>query len=190
MNAQFLKLLGGWLGVPTLIALLFTFGNGAIPSAESQSALLTPTPLPTSRPLREPAGVTPHDPNISFIDSQSAMCYRPVPGTGTCYLAWNYLYVTASSGQYVISMTVAIDGGIRAYQSGFFQTYMYIPGDMYGRGFKVTCGLPGASGDPLFGKSYRYEIRARETGGLAAANYGTVVCPADASKLFLPNILR
>jgi hypothetical protein len=113
-------------------------------------------------------------PTISFIDSPSATCYQPASARNTCYIEWNYLYVTASASQYIISMTVSIDNRLVANHSGFFQTYMYIPSDMVGHGFKVACGPRNASG---LGKTYAYTLRARETGGLTAANYGSVTCP-------------
>ena len=113
-------------------------------------------------------------PAISFIDSPSPTCDQPDSSRNTCYITWNYLYVTASASQYVISMTVSIDNRLRAYHSGFFQASMYVPGDMYGRGFKVACGPRGAGG---LGNSYAYTLRARETGGLGAANFGSVRCP-------------
>jgi hypothetical protein len=115
-----------------------------------------------------------NQPNISFIDSQSATCDQPDTSRNDCYITWNYLYVTASTSQYIISLTVNIDSRLRAYHSGFFQTYMYIPGDVYGRGFKVACGPRDAMG---LGNTYAYTLRARETGGLGAANYGSVRCP-------------
>jgi hypothetical protein len=125
-------------------------------------------------------------PAISFIDSPSPTCYRPAVGTGICYITWNNLNVTASSGQYIISMTVSIDNDLRAYFAGFFQTSMYIPGDMTAPGFKMTCGMPGSGFYANMGKSYSYAIRARETGGLSAANYGSVTCPADVVTVYLP----
>lgn len=125
-------------------------------------------------------------PAISFIGSPSPTCYRPVAGTGTCYITWNYLNVTASTGQYIISTTVTIDGDLRAYHAGFFQNYMYIPGDMTAPGYKMTCGMPGSGGIAGLGNSYSYAIRARETGGLSAANYGSVTCPADVVTVYLP----
>lgn len=127
-------------------------------------------------------------PTISFIDSPSATCYRA--SVGTCYIEWSYLSVSASASQYIISMTVSINDRMRAYHSGFFQTSMYIPGDMLGPGFKVACGWPGASGAPELGYSYPYVIRAAETGGLKSANYGTVTCPADKGVVFLPIVAK
>jgi hypothetical protein len=125
-------------------------------------------------------------PAISFIDSPSPTCYQPDPSRNTCIIEWNYLYVTASASQYIISMTVSIDNHIVAYHSGFFQTSMYIPDDMVGHGFKVACGPRGANG---LGKTYAYTLRARETGGLGAANYGSVTCPG-VYLLYLPNVRR
>ncbi len=115
-----------------------------------------------------------HQPTISFIDSPSATCEQPVAGRNECYITWSYLYVTAATSQYIISMTVGIDNQLSAYHSGFFQTYMYIPSDLYGRGFKVACGPRAANG---LGPAHAYTLRARETGGLSAANYGSVQCP-------------
>jgi hypothetical protein len=127
-------------------------------------------------------------PTLSSISSPSATCSRPTPGTGACYIQWNYLYVTAASSSYIISMTVSIDNQIRAYHSGFFQTSMYIPGDMTQPGYKVTCGFP--QGNFGLGNIYPYTIRARETTGTSAANYGSVTCPADVVTIFLPAIQK
>lgn len=129
-------------------------------------------------------------PDISTIDSPSPTCHRPVAGTGACYIQWEYLYVTASSGAYVISMTVTIDNRLRAYHSGFFQTAMYIPGDMLESGYRVSCGAPGSGTVPETGRTYSYAIRARESTGLTTANYGSVTCPADLARVLLPLIRK
>ena len=118
-------------------------------------------------------------PTISFIDSPTAACYGPLAELDACYIQWSNLQVSATPPQYIERMTVAIDGRIRAVYSGFFQTVMTVPPDMHKEGFKVACGIAGASGDPASGFNYAYTIRARETGGLSSANYGTAVCPAD-----------
>jgi hypothetical protein len=140
------------------------------------------------QPHRETIG-QPKSADISFIDSPSPTCSRPNPGTGACYIQWEYLSVTAGPGAYVISMTVAIDGRPRAYHAGFFQTSMVIPGDMAKPGYQVTCGLPGSEPDP-WGHTYTYTIRARETTGLAAMNTGSITCPADATHAYVPIIQK
>lgn len=176
------------VGLVMFTALSIAWGWIATPVAESQTfrAPITPTPISTP-PSRQPRA-NPDTPTISFIDSNTATCYRPADETGICYIDWSYLYVTANSGQYIISMTVTIDGQLRAYHSGFFQSWMYIPGDQYGDGFKVSCGAPGVGRTPGLGNTYGYVIRARETGGQSTANSGTVTCPADTIRFFMPKI--
>jgi len=185
--------LSGWLAVGIALGCLGLFLWGLVGPAgaasdriviSSNQASSTPVPYPDDSARRESDGASfpnadPLAPLISFIDSPSATCYLPVPHTNACYIQWQYLNVTASTSQYIISMTLSISNEIRAYYSGFFQTTMYIPGDMQSPGFRVACGLPGASGDPVLGQSYSYKVQARETGGLKAANYGSVFCPSD-----------
>ncbi len=148
---------------------------------------LTPdagTPVP-----QEVAPQSRTSPDISFIDNPSATCYQPVGGQNECYINWQYIYVTASSPQYMTQMTVTIDSRVRAVYQGFFTTSFYIPGDLHGRGFRVPCGALGAAGNPLLGAAHSYTIRAVETGGLKAANYGSVICPG-LRLVYLPMTLR
>jgi len=163
---------------------LLGLGWGMVGRARAGSLAQQPVEPPPSRER----GGDPAAPLISFIDSPTAQCVLPVSGTDNCYISWSYMYVTASTSQYIISMTVNIDGHIRAYHSGFFQTYMYVPGDLFSEGFRVACGTPGTSIIPGLGNSYAYTLRARETGGLAAANYGSVTCPADTVPLISEGI--
>jgi hypothetical protein len=155
-----------WVAVVALAAALC--GGGSAAAGDD---------TPPAEPLRESDGGG-ESPLISFIDSPTATCYQDVEAYDACYLVWGYLYVEASDPQYMIRMTVEIDGRLRAYYGGFFQTYMYVPPDMHGPGFKVVCGEAGVGGDPELGAAYSYTIRAEETGGLTAANYGTAFCPA------------
>ncbi len=153
--------------------------------AAQAAPLAAETPAGTGPPQQEAASDI-DSPAVSSIDSASATCFRPVIGTGACYIQWNYLYVTAAPGAYVISMTVTIDNRLRAYHSGFFQTSMYIPGEMTAPGYKVSCGAPGSGATAEWGNTYAYAVRARDTTGTSAANYGSISCPADVVKVFLP----
>ncbi len=169
-------------GVLVVVAVSLAPGSQAAP-------LAGPTPVSTDLPYREPDGAA-ESPLISFIDSPSATCYRPLAETDACYIRWEYLSVTAASGSYVLSMTVSIADRMRAYHSGFFQSSMDIPAEMTAPGYKVSCGLPGTGNPPGYGNTYNYTIRARETTGLAAANYGTTTCPADTVGVYLPVIIK
>ena len=91
-------------------------------------------------------------------------------------MTWTYLYVDASPN-YMITMTVSIDGKFRGLYTGFFQTYMYVPSELLV--FHVPCGTAGSGIDPLFGLTHSYTLRARDSSGLGAANYGSATCPAD-----------
>lgn len=118
------------------------------------------------------------EPQISFIDSPTAVCYQPDPAEDLCYINWYYLSVSASP-DYMICMEVTINAvGKVAYYSGFFQTSMYAPYGLHGRGFRVSCGSLGAGGYSTLGNAYAYTIRARDSSSLRSANYGTVYCPA------------
>lgn len=155
------------------LLLLLLLPSVAAPARAAEPG--TPT-ASQPKPLRE-REVAADAPTISFIDSPSPTCYREDPSSNLCYIEWTYLYVTAGSGQYMLEMTVEIDGRLRANFAGFFQTYMYVPSDMYAQALIVSCGPRGGGGDPNRGNAYAYAVRAKETGGLTTANYGTVTCP-------------
>jgi len=163
-----------FLFLAVLTGLLLVWGAvraaPTIHEADAQTAAVasSPTPLPDRPTLQAP--------DISFIDSPTASCVVPTPHTGICYLRWSYLYATADPN-YIISMTVEIDGKARARYAGFFQTSMYVPDEMLI--FGVACGAAGSGGNPNFGMSHSYTIRARDSSGFGAANYGSVTCPAD-----------
>ena len=165
-------------GVLSAIVIGVALGSQAAPLGAS-------APAGDGLPYRERSGDG-ESPTISFIDSPSPTCYVATEGTGTCYIQWNYLYVT--SGSYVISMSVTIDDRMRAYYSGFFQSEMFVPGEITAPGYKVSCGAPASGGTGDWGNTYSYVIRARETGGLSAANYGSVTCPADIARVFVPMV--
>lgn len=177
-NASLWKVLFALAGA---VALAGALGAAVMHGAAPQQAAVDP-PARTAGDGRTPA--------ISFIDSPSPTCRVARPNTGACYIGWSYLYVSAAPSASIISMTVTIDSRLRGYHNGFFQSAMYIPGAMTAPGYLVTCGRPGSGGAPGQGKSYAYTIRARESTGQSAANYGTVTCPADESRTFLPHVRR
>jgi hypothetical protein len=135
---------------------------------------------------------SPRTPLISFIDSPNVTCVQPDPRKDDCFVDWGSASVSASASQYIIAMSFFLNNRSVASVAGFFQTSMYVPSSQFGRGFKVPCGPPQAQDlanpcnnppDPctpvnVLGNAYSYTIRARETGDLKAANYGTVTCPA------------
>ena len=135
------------------------------------------------RPLRAAEQAQPQ------IDAPAPTCYRPQEFTDVCYIEWASLSAAAVTPSYLISMSVSVDDRLRLYSVGFFQTGIQLAPDMFGPGFKVACGLPGASGDPALGATHTYEIRTRDSSSAYNAASGTVTCPAGAmSRTFLPRI--
>lgn len=131
------------------------------------------------------------DPNLlGFITSPSPTCTNPVRNTGSCYINWYYVAVNTTDSAYISRLFIKINGKAVARYQGFFQQSMYIPGAMHGRGFWVSCGLPGAGGDPEWGNVYSYEIRAYDSGGYTSANHGSVMCPADTVYVYIPSVRR
>ena len=147
-------------------------GSGeAIVTREVQGENLREVVLPAPADLQS-------QPDISFIDSPTVVCYQPNASQDTCRLNWYYMAVDADPS-YMIFMTVTVaPQGIVARVGGFFQTSMYVPYSMYGDGFQVACGPLGAGGNPALGNAYSWSIQARDSAGQKSANYGTAYCPA------------
>ncbi|MCU0522129.1 MAG: hypothetical protein MUF84_15730 [Anaerolineae bacterium] len=154
-------------------------GQGDVPPVPAEGASDPQEMVPQSRT----------SPDISFIDSPSAVCYQANPGQNQCFVNWQYLYVTSTPLSYMNQMTVTIDNRVRAVYQGFFTTALFASGDMHGAGFVVPCGALGISGNPLLGKTHSYTVTAVDTSGLKSANYGSVTCPG-VRMVYLPLTLR
>jgi len=171
------------LALPLLSALLLLLaGAGLIQVARGQGpgeqVVVREVQGTDVREILAPAPVDAPQPEIGFIDSPTVVCYQPDATRDACYLNWYYMSVDAAPN-YMITMTVAIAPmGIVGQVHGFFQTSMYVPYNMFGDGFQVPCGAPGAGGKPQLGNAYSWTIRARDAGGMGSANYGTAYCPA------------
>ena len=150
--------------------------NGeVILNTESQDGNTRQVTAPEGSPS---ASGDPNQPLIGFIDSPTAACVQPDSTKNECFVNWYYMAVN-SDPNYMITMTVQLnDFGFVSRYHGFFQTSMYVPYNMNPQGYKVACGLLNSGGDPKWGESYGYTIRARDSANLGSGNYGTVFCPA------------
>jgi len=184
MLSQRLLALLSALGLAGAFIVILTQWTLGVPTSAASEAAAAPTfSQAAQNGIREV-----ESPDISFIQSDSATCSRAHPGSGICTIQWSNLYVTAASGSYILTMTVSIDNQLRGYHTGFFQNNIYIPSEMIGPGYQVTCGYP--QGDAGLGNAYSYTIRARESTGLTAANYGSITCPADVVRVYLPMVRK
>ena len=150
-------------------------GNEIIINGETQNGNTRQISAPESYQSENGESNTPL---ISFIDSPTAACMQPDSIKNECFINWYFMSVSGDPN-YIITMTVMInDIGFVSRYSGFFQTSMYVPYGMNQQGFKVACGSLGDGGNPNWGEAYAWTIKARDSAGLSAANYGTVYCPA------------
>ncbi len=125
-------------------------------------------------------------PTVGFIDSPSPTCVQPDPRKDECRVSWGDTTVSADAGSYMTDMWFVLNGRVTSRVRGFFQADIVIPSSLHARGYRVPCGAPvddtsscTAPCTPLkVGTSYPWAVRARESTGLRAANYGTVTCPA------------
>jgi hypothetical protein len=147
-------------------------------AADDREAPYADAELPRAHDLKA------ESPDISGIDASTPTCYRAAVNSETCFVEWSYLYVTAGAGQYILDMRINIDGRVRSFSQGFFQTYMYIPADMYEPGFAVPCGLAGAGGVANLGNLYSYLISARDSAGQTATSIGSLYCPYATIPIF------
>jgi hypothetical protein len=134
----------------------------------SAVSLATPSPLPD-----KPAGNAPF---LTAPNNPTAICVVKKIHSGVCSINWEYLYADATPN-YIISMTLEIDGKTRARFDGFFQTSMYVPFEMLG--FPVACGTLGSGGFPNLGLSHNFLINAGDSNSSNTTSSGSVICPAD-----------
>jgi len=155
-----------WLLAAMLIGMAASAATWAASDAE-------PSSIQRQQPAEEAS------PRISVIQSPTPSCHYSSEIYDRCLINWEFHSVNAGAGASMLRLTIEIDGRLRAVHAGFFQSSMTVPGDMHGEGFAVPCGDLGAGGDPDLGNAYSYVIRAQDSTGLTAANFGTVRCPAS-----------
>jgi hypothetical protein len=159
--------------VLTLMMLLASLGS--LGAGAERWAAPGPRDLP---PERSTTPAEPGSPTITSIDSPNPTCYRAALGSDVCYINWRSMTVSAISPQRIVSMSVSIDGRVRANYQGFFQSSMDVSRAFHGEGFRVDCGPEGVDGIEGMGRQHDWAIRARDTEDAEATNRGTVTCPA------------
>lgn len=115
-------------------------------------------------------------PEISFITSDNPGCHQPDPALDRCLITFSRLWVDAAPN-YMIRLTLELNGRLVARYGGFFQTGMDIGATAFGQGITVPCGRGGQGGVPGLGRKYNFIIRAEDSASLKAANYGAIHCP-------------
>jgi hypothetical protein len=152
-----------------------------------------------------PTGIDPHGerrerrsatggeqaPLISLIGADTPTCYRPRLDSSTCYINWAHMDVSTASPSRIVSLTLTIDGAIRANYQGFFQDALAVTSKMNGDGFRVPCGAAGVDGVANMGHRYDWVVRGLDSDGGETTSSGAVLCPSlDPTHAYIPVVLR
>lgn len=128
---------------------------------------------------RVSAGLDVEMPETDDMYSMTPHCYKLQPRTDICYINWYDMAVQVEDPISITSITIKIDGKMRANYQGFFQSNAYISNKVNGLGFQVSCGYEGADGYAGLGYRHTYAIsyvNSLENGEL---HTGSALCPAN-----------
>jgi hypothetical protein len=120
---------------------------------------------------------------ITALPMSNPYCFQPDPAFDACYVNVRYFAATDNGvGNILAYVKVAIDGRLVAKLGAFFENAIYFDHSMiHGPGFRVPCGLSGASGspDPDVGKVYTVDVKAFDvTNNWVLDDQYPVGCPA------------
>ena len=112
-------------------------------------------------------------------------CVQVADTSGTCSLRIHDAYAVGSDTSFS-RLELLVDGKLRVYMPGFFETFAYFIDTMVPGGLRVPCGRPNAAGDPNYGNQYLVTANAYMTDGTSTSNSMNVFCPAADIKTYLP----
>jgi hypothetical protein len=123
------------------------------------------------------------------ITMSNPSCVQVQATSGTCTLQFGYLVASGSDTSFS-RLEVLVDGKLRAYMGGFFESTAYLGQPMIPGGLIVSCGRSNASGNPAYGKAYSLAANAYMADGTSASDSMTVFCPAYDGVTYLPLIRK
>ena len=123
------------------------------------------------------------------IHMSNPACVQAQPATGSCSIVVSNLSASGSDTSFS-RVELLVNGKLRVYVAGFFETSAYFSYSMVPAGLSVSCGRPNASGLADYGKSYLVSANAYMADGTSASNSTTVYCPPFEAKTYLPSIRR
>ncbi len=112
-------------------------------------------------------------------------CYQIHPANGACTIKINSLTATGSDSSFS-RLEVLVNGKLRVFMGGFFESSAYLAYPMLSGGLTVACGRPNDGGLPDFGKAYMVTANAYRVDGTSASESVNVFCPAFEGKTFIP----
>ena len=176
----------------TLVALILV-GLALIlapPAGDPAAAHILQPPLPTEPSTSEEVQL-PSSPDISNLVTLTPNCYKTYLRSDTCYVSWYRMTVQTTAPARMRSLTITIDGKLRANFQGFFQSSFTLVQGIFNPGFQVSCGSEGSGGVAGMGQTYSYTIRAVDSNSDGILASGNVVCPANnLLPIYLPVIKK
>ena len=116
-------------------------------------------------------------------------CEQALLTSGACSIQVDNL-TASGSAQPLSRVEVLVNGKLRVYMAGFFESTAFYSYTMVPGGLKVACGGPNDGGLPNYGKAYVVTANAYLQDGTSASNTKTVYCPGYDGKLYLPLIQK
>ena len=123
------------------------------------------------------------------ISMSNPSCVQVRPPSGTCSLQAAYVIASGSDSSFS-RLEILVDGKLRAYMGGFYESMAYLAPSMIPGGLTVACGRSNASGKPDYGKGYVVAANAYMVDGTSASSSMTVFCPAYDGVTYLPVIRK
>ena len=133
-------------------------------------------------------GAAPQLSTISLSMSNPS-CVQVSTASGTCSLQIGYLSANGSDPSFS-RVEILVNGKLRLFMGGFFETGAYLSYAMQPKGLQVACGKPNDGGLPNYGKSYLVTANAYMADGSSTSISSTVYCPAYDGRTYLPVLKR
>ena len=112
-------------------------------------------------------------------------CFQVLPASGMCSLQIGSLTASGSDSSFS-RVEVLVNGKLRVYMGGFFESSANLTNRMMPGGLAVVCGRPNDGGSPDYGKAYSLMANAYMGDGTSSSDSTNVFCPAYTANLFLP----
>jgi hypothetical protein len=128
-------------------------------------------------------------PDAVVLTVSNPYCAQALPPSSTCFINVRTISATSSDPNF-LGLEITINGKARARLSNYFETSTYLNQLMLGKGLKVICGRPNASGVPGFGLQYSVGISTIVAGSSSITDTANVTCPSYESKAFLPAVRK
>jgi hypothetical protein len=137
----------------------------------------------------EPVRAAPLQASTISLQMSNPSCVQARPASGTCSIEIQSLFASGSDPSFS-RLEVLLNGKLRVYLGGFFESSGYLTPRMLPGGLQVVCGRPNDGGLPDYGRSYTVTANAYMADGTSASDSMNVFCPAYEGRTYLPLLHR